>query len=160
MIKTGKYNHSDSHGAPGFTLLEILIAMALLAISITVLVELFSANLRNIATSQNYVPAVVAAEAKMSEMMTADVFEENTTNIKTDEGYRIEVAVSEVLRERMQSLPVKLLDIQVTVRWIMDRKEKTFRLHSYKVIRRPGFDEKKEGKTEEKSAPPNEKKQE
>jgi prepilin-type N-terminal cleavage/methylation domain-containing protein len=156
LIKAEKHIRPGCRTPRGFTLLEILIAMALLAIAITVLVELFSTNLRNIATSQNYIPAVVAAETMMSNVLSRDLIDETVTNIKTDEGYRIDVVVSEALRERMQSLPIKLLDIQVTVRWTMDQKEKMFRLHSYKTVPRQGFEEKTEDKTKEKPVPKNE----
>lgn len=156
LIKTEKHIYPGCRKTRGFTLLEILIAMALLAISITVLVELFSANLRNIATSQNYIPAMVAAEVTMSDILSKDLIEETAINVKTDEGYKIDVVVSEALWERMQSLPVKLLNIQVTVRWMMDQKEKMFRLHSYKTVPRSGLEEKTEDKPQEKLVQKNE----
>jgi len=110
--------------------------------------------MRNISKSQNYVPAVVAAEAKMTEMMARDVMEEDSTSVKTDDGYTIETAILETLKDRFQSLPVKIMEITVTVRWQMDQKEKTFVLKSFKTISRsgnPAEAEKKDDKKDEKA---------
>ena len=49
----------------GFTLLEVLVATAILGMAIAVILQLFSANLRAIALSRDYVSASIKAEAKM-----------------------------------------------------------------------------------------------
>jgi prepilin-type N-terminal cleavage/methylation domain-containing protein len=45
----------------GFTLLEILVALAILATAVTIIFQLFSAGLRNIAVSEDVVSAAVRA---------------------------------------------------------------------------------------------------
>lgn len=118
----------------GFTLLEILVAMTLMAISITVLVQLFSMNLRNIARSQDYIPAIIAAEAKMSEVLAADTLEEKKISLKTDEGYVVNIEISEVFGKRTKNVPLRLMEVQLTLNWTVDQKEKVFRLHTYKAF--------------------------
>ncbi len=120
----------------GFTLIEILIALTLLGISVAVLAQLISTNLRNISSSQNYVPAVVEAEARMSEIMASDFLEENKLNYKTDEGYVIDVLISEIMKDRFQNLPFKFMEISLTMRWNMAEKEKKFILRSTKTVKR------------------------
>jgi len=54
----------DKHAEKGFTLIEVLVAVALLGIAVTVVIQLFSANLRAIASSEDYIYASARAEAK------------------------------------------------------------------------------------------------
>jgi prepilin-type N-terminal cleavage/methylation domain-containing protein len=84
----------------GFTLLEILVALAIMGIAVTVLFQVFSANLRSIAVSDDYVSAVVRAEAKMREVLDNDKLTENAWSETTAEGYRLNVTVSETLNQR------------------------------------------------------------
>ncbi len=150
MIQSEKHRQSGNIGHDGFTLVEILIALVLLGISIAVLAQLFSTNLRNIGKSQNYVPAVVLAEARMSEILAKDFLDENKTTYKSDDGYLMEVSIIETMKEKFQHLPVKLMEIGLIVRWQMDQKEKTFILKSYKTVRRSALPEETENKTEKK----------
>ena len=48
--------------AQGFTLLEILVALALMSITLAGFIQLFSGSLRAISHSENYVHAALKAE--------------------------------------------------------------------------------------------------
>jgi len=150
LIQSEKHRQSGNIGHDGFTLVEILIALVLLGISIAVLAQLFSTNLRNIGKSQNYVPAIVLAEARMSEILAKDFLDEKKTTYKSDDGYLMEVSIIETMKEKFQHLPVKLMEIGLTVRWQMDQKEKTFTLRSYKTVRRSALPDEPEKKKEKK----------
>mgnify|MGYP002682569124 CR=1 FL=1 len=54
----------------GFTLIEILASLTLIGLAVVYLVQLFSANLRTIGTSQDYMEALTRAEAVMREVET------------------------------------------------------------------------------------------
>ena len=56
----------------GFSLLEVLVAFAILALSLGVLLQIFSRAMNATATSANYSRAVALAEAKLA-MVGADV---------------------------------------------------------------------------------------
>jgi prepilin-type N-terminal cleavage/methylation domain-containing protein len=142
------HRQSENIGNDGFTLVEILIALVLLGISIAVLAQLFSTNLRNIGKSQNYLPAVVLAEARMSEFLAKDVLDEKNVSYQSDDGYLTEVSVVETMKDKFHHLPVKLMEIGLTVRWHTDQKEKIFMLQSYKIVKRAGFPEEAEKKNE------------
>ena len=47
--------------ARGFTLIEILAALTLIGIAVVYLVQLFSANLRTVGTSRDYMEALTRA---------------------------------------------------------------------------------------------------
>lgn len=50
----------------GFTLIEILVAFMILAMSLTVIFRIFSGGLRNVALSEDYARAVLVAESQLS----------------------------------------------------------------------------------------------
>ena len=84
-------------------------ATAILGIAIAVVLQLFSANLRSISLSGDYVTAATRADAKMKEILNGDEkLSEKAFSETTDDGYRIDVSVTEVLKERTDTLPVKL----------------------------------------------------
>lgn len=121
-------------GKKGFTLLEVLVATAILAIAITVILQLFSANLRNIAVSDDYVKAVTKAHIKMREILDeSDISEKAYTEV-TNDGYRMDVSISEMLKDRTENLNVKIFEISLKVSWWKGNKEKFLNLKTMKTV--------------------------
>lgn len=120
--------------AGGFTLLEVLVAVALLGIAITVVLQLFSADLKAIAASEEYVSAAAKAEAKIREVQDNDSLSEGSTSEITNDGYRVDVSVASTLGERTDTLQVMLMDILVTVRWTKGAKERSLSLRTMKLV--------------------------
>ena len=121
----------------GFTLLEVLVAISILGIAIAVVLQLFSANLRAISLSGDYVTAATRADAKLKEILNGDEkLSEKATSETTDDGYRIDVSVTEVLKERTETLPVKLLELELTMRWVRGTKERSLTMRTMKVVRK------------------------
>ncbi len=80
----------------GFTLIEVVVAMAILSIGLTVLMELFSGGLRLGRTSGEYSRAVNLGRMKMEEIMTQQNIEEGTDEGKFDDTYRWQVDMKKV----------------------------------------------------------------
>ncbi len=121
----------------GFTLFEVLIAVAILGIAITMVLQLFSADLRSISASEDYVSAAVTAEAKMREVLDDDQLSEGSSSSETtSDGYRTTVSVSKTLEDRTENLPVELLNITVTVYWTKGLGEKSLTLNTMKMVAR------------------------
>jgi len=120
----------------GFTLIEILASLTLIGLAVVYLVQLFSANLRTIVTSQDYMEALTRAEAVMREITERDKIEEASWQEETDQGYRVAVSVSEAEKERTEDLPVKLLRIEMTFSWETASRKKSITLRSLKVVER------------------------
>lgn len=118
----------------GFTLLEVLAAIALLAMAVAVVFQLFSADLRSVAASEDYVTAVTKANAKMREVLDDDKLSEKSWSETTDDGYRMDVSVSEVMQDRTEKLQVQLFEITVTVSWAKGTKTPSVSLHTMKVM--------------------------
>jgi type II secretion system protein I len=131
----------SNHEAPvfsraGFTLLEVLVATALLGIAVAVILQLFSSNLRALSVSEDFVHASIKAEVKMREVLDNDKPSETSSSETTDDGYRVDVWIKDTLKERTENIDIKLFQIDVTVRWMKGTKERSFTLRSLKAVRK------------------------
>ncbi len=120
----------------GFTLLEVLVALALLSIALVVILQVFSANINGITLSDKYVKAVMKAESRMREVLDDEDIAENSSSEMTEDGYRIDTAIKSAEDKRTENLPVRLLDITLTVRWTEGTKERALTLKTMKTIPR------------------------
>lgn len=136
-LKTSRdFRFSIFDDRSGFTLLEVLVALAILGTAVTLVFQLFSANMRNIALSEDYLSATVAAEARMQEVLDDDGLALTSWSETTGDGYRIDVVVSDALQQRTGELPVKLLEVALTVSWATNTKQKSLTLRTMKMVER------------------------
>ena len=120
----------------GFTLLEVLVATVILGIAVAVVLQLFSANLRAISDSGDYVIAVTRAEMKMREILATDNLPETAYSETTNDGYRMDVAIAETLNDRTENLQTRLLEIVLTIHWTKGTKERSYTLRTMKLVKR------------------------
>jgi type II secretion system protein I len=118
----------------GFTLIEVLVALTIMAFAVVYLVNLMSSNLRLISTSGDYMDALVQAESKMREIVSRNKLEETSWREETDEGYQVDVSISEALKERSENLPMKLLRIEMNFSWQKALRKKTLTLTTLKMV--------------------------
>jgi len=118
----------------GFTLLEVLIAMAVLSIALVAVFELFSSGLRGMSASVEYAEAVVKAEAKMREILDDEAIAAKSWQETSEDGYRYDVVIKKTDEDRTDKLPVDLLDITLTVNWTRGIKERTLKLKTLKLV--------------------------
>lgn len=124
----------DKNAEKGFTLIEVLVAVALLGIAVTVVIQLFSANLRALASSEDYIYASAKAEAMMREILDDDELSETSFSEITDDGYRIDVSIAEVLQDRTENLQVRLLEVVLAVYWTSGTRERSMTLRTMKML--------------------------
>jgi prepilin-type N-terminal cleavage/methylation domain-containing protein len=125
------------HVSPhGFTLLEILVALVILGTAVVIVLQLFSSGLRSIHASEDLALASLTAEAKFQEILEDPALDEKITTEVTESGYRFDLAVTEALKERTENLTIKMLQVDLTVRWITGSKERSLTLRSLKVVDR------------------------
>ena len=118
----------------GFTLMEVLVSLAIMGIAVTYVIQLFSVNLGSISASEKYSAAVLRAESRMRQILDDDPAEEKSWSEETDDGYRMDLTVSEVLPDRTENLQIKLIEIDLTVHWQQGSKEKAMTLSTLKVV--------------------------
>lgn len=120
----------------GFTLLEILVALAIMSIALVVVFQLFSANMRGIIASGDYINASMLAESKMREVLSEDKLTEKSSSDVTEDGHQIDVVVTDADEKRTDNLQVKLLKIDVTVHWKKGSRERTITLETMKLVKK------------------------
>ena len=105
----------------GFTLVETLTAMMILAISLTVILQIFSGGLRASRVSDEYNRAVFHAREKMEAFLLLDRLRDETLQGDFSDGYtwtaRIVRLPNEENSDEAADLPVHLFGIVVTVFW-------------------------------------------
>lgn len=102
----------------GFSLLEVIIALALLGIALVSLVELFSISLRSTRKSSEYTTALIYARSLMDEAYAAPSLEAGEDDFDFGDGYRATRAVREIAVGEEEAEPsYRLCEITVTVTW-------------------------------------------
>jgi general secretion pathway protein I len=131
----------------GFTLLEVLVAVAILGVGLTIIIELFSGGLRLGRTSEEYTRAVNYARLKMEEMAVKPTIKEGSEEGEFDETFRWQVEVKKVNLLPVENKPdfkppAQFFQVQISVIWKSGSKERSTRIESYRTIK-PEDDEKK-----------------
>jgi len=131
----------------GFTLIEVVIALAILGIGLTVIIELFSGGLRLARISEEYTRGANYARIKMGEIASQQGIKEGDEEGKFDETYRWEVGVKKIdilpIEKTIEfKPPVEFYQIKVTILWKSGSKERSMSAESYKTVK-PEADEKK-----------------
>ena len=122
-------------GKGGFTLLEVLVAFVLLAVTVTIILQLFSSNLKALSTSEDYTSAVVRVEAKMREILDNEQLLETAWSEVSPEGYKFDVTVANAYETRTKDLPLKIMEIGVTMSWRKGGKERALTLKTMKAVK-------------------------
>ena len=131
----------------GFTLMEVVIALAILGIGLMVIIELFSGGLRLARTSEEYTRAMNYGRMKMEEISSKQNIEEGTEEGKFDDTFRWQVGVKKVdILQVDKSIdfkpPVELFQVKVDILWTSGSKERSASIESFKT-KKTGTDEKK-----------------
>jgi general secretion pathway protein I len=125
----------------GFTLIEIVVALAILGIGLTVIIELFSGGLRLGRTSEEYTRAMGYARVKMEEIISKRNIQEGTDAGDFDKTFRWQVDVKKIdLLPVGKSLdlkdvkpPVDLFLVKVNILWKSGSKQRSASLETYKT---------------------------
>ena len=130
----------------GFTLIEILVAISVLAISLVVILQLFSGGLKAVRLSNDYTRAVFYAREKMDELLLSGDLAPGTLQGESDDSLRwtAEIELVEPETDEGPDLPCDLLKITLRVMWAEGEKKKRFQLSTLKVVEK-GEDEISEG---------------
>ena len=134
MFTDSKNNQPVSQRERGFTLLEILVALAIVGIALTGVLQIFSSDLKGITEADDYVKSAIKAESVMREKLDNDELEEGSWVESTEDGYDISVTVKGIEEERTEDLSVRLLEVTLKFSWLRDEKERALNLMTVKLI--------------------------
>ncbi len=125
----------------GFTLIEVVVALAILGVGLTVIIELFSGGLRLARASMEYTNAVNYARIKMEEIAVKPALEEGTEEGESeDKTFRWQVGVRKVdFLSIDKSIdykpPIELFQVKIDVFWKSGSKERSTSVESLKAIK-------------------------
>jgi len=125
----------------GFTLIETLIATSILAISIVVILQLFSGGLKSSKLSEEYTRGIFHAREKMDEILLAAELNEGVIDGKFDDDFRwrAEARHLDIEEAKDVKLPFRAFNIDLDVMWDADGHEKHFAISAIKLVK-PGKD--------------------
>ena len=124
----------------GFTLIEVVVALAILGIGLTVIIELFAGGLRSARVSQEYSTALNYVRSKMEEVMVQPTLKEGTEEGEFDDTFHWQVGVEKVNilpveLDKDFKPPVDLFQVTLTVNWKSGSKTRTTTVRSFKTFK-------------------------
>lgn len=128
-MKINKTKHSA-----GFSLIEVLVALTILAISFGVIFEIFSGGLRRVNDGSQGFKAMLQAETLMNDLGHNLPIREGAQQGTTDLGYKWQIDIKPYEPDMgdvdVESPLGELYDISITVRWQSGLRERQVTIHS------------------------------
>ena len=126
----------------GFTLIEVVVALAILGVGLIVIIELFSGGLRLGRTSGEYTQAMGYARLKMEDIALSPQLAEGIEEGEFDKIFRwqLEVKKVEILPSEGAvdiTLPIELYRIKMNVLWKSGAKERSAVIETLKAFKLP-----------------------
>lgn len=113
----------------GFTLIEVLVAFLILALSLTVLMRIFSGGLRNVGLAEDYAQAVLVAEAQLAATGVVEPLAIGETTGDWDERFRWQRLIDPYQPwEEGETLNAPVTAYRVTVHVDWEREGRTRRI--------------------------------
>ena len=125
----------------GFTLIEILVSLAILGVGLTVILELFSGGLRSAKISEEYTRAMWYGKDKMEEMLATRDLSEGVTEGNFDDRFswtsKVKKANPSLGQDEMAevNLPIDLYQIIVKVTWSSGKGQKSLEIESLRAFK-------------------------
>ena len=126
----------------GFTLLEVLLAVMILGLSITAILQQFQVALRAGSTAQDITGAVIHAKEKLEELKIDKELSESSEGGSFDDGYEWETVITpyeyieEGDDESYENLKYETFQLKSVVKWRYGEREKQVELTTLKTIRK------------------------
>jgi general secretion pathway protein I len=123
---------SKKHNQHGFTLLETLVALSVLAITLGVIYQIFGTSLRNIQHAKDYSFAQMHAESKLSEIGKGIPVVEGSYGGDIDEKYRWRVYVEPASSINSESV-VFVFKVTLTISWGTKGKDRSIEVSTLRL---------------------------
>ncbi len=121
----------------GYTLIEVLIAMMILALALTVIFRIFSGGLRNIGVAADYSRAVTVAESVLAATSVTEILQPGETSGRLFEKYSWVRTVSPYRPESEPTAAnpsVEAFHVLVTVEWRGRNKTRSIDLSTLQLV--------------------------
>lgn len=123
----------------GFSLLEVLVAFVILALTLGVFMRIFSGGLGNIGAAENYSQAITIAESRLAAIGIETPLAEGESSGVEDRGYAWRSQVKKygggLPVEQGALPPIELFQVDVTVSWGDTASPRSLRLSTLRAAR-------------------------
>ncbi|HMA66611.1 MAG TPA: prepilin-type N-terminal cleavage/methylation domain-containing protein [Desulfosalsimonadaceae bacterium] len=139
-MMTGSETKSRAGGCRGFTLIEVLVAFMILAISIVVVMQLFSGSLKAGAVSTDYFYGIFHAQETMEGLLAQKQLAPGTRAGEYPDGYQWRADIERVEQDAesgRRKLPVAEYRIRLTVFWEKGGRKRDYVLETTKLVLPP-----------------------
>jgi len=134
-IELKNYRLCTAKGA-GFTLIEVIVAVAILSVTLVMIMQLFAAGLKASRASCDYTRAVLHAKDKMEELAASPLHFQENGDFR--DGYKWIADAQpyeEPVNEQLKDAGFKLLKLKVKITWnSTTKKENSVELESLKMV--------------------------
>lgn len=123
-------------------MIEVLVSMMVMAITLTVIMNLFSGGLRSKKRAEEYIKAVDLADSKIQDVLSMDVIEPGVQEGEFDNGYSWKLEIIEQVPEERKGFKstIKIQQIRKTylitldIKWKQGEKEKIYTIKTLQVL--------------------------
>jgi len=127
----------------GFTLLEVLIAVLILGLTVTIILQHYSTALKAAFVDRKVTLAVLHAKEKLEELKVRKEFNEFHESGSFDDGYEWEVNIvpykyedEEENEDFYERLPFETYKLEAVVKWQDGKKRRKIKLSTLKTVRK------------------------
>lgn len=124
----------------GFSLIELLVAIMILAGSLVLIMQLFSGGLKAVTLSENYRRALFHARSKMEEIRVQSRLEPIHLESNIDDIFSVEAVIERILPDEKEGRvretdPLALFDVTVRVYWKEGMGKKNIEISTLTIAR-------------------------
>jgi general secretion pathway protein I len=134
-VSVGVENRPFLQFPPGFTLIENLVAITVLAIALVAILQLFSGGLKSIKLSDEYSRGIFHARELVEQVQVSEGFSEGVLQGRFEDGYKwkAEIKRNPALPDEETKPQFELFEIKVSVTWDSLGSEKHLELMTTKI---------------------------
>lgn len=117
----------------GFTLLETLVALSVLAITLGVLYQIFGVSLRNMQHAKDYSYAQMLAESKLSEIGKGIPVTEGNYGGRIGEKYSWTMDIEPISIDQADDRLVHIFKVNFEITWPGNSKNRSIKIDTYRL---------------------------
>tara|TARA_B100000686_G_scaffold297300_1_gene329492 strand:+ start:604 stop:1248 length:645 start_codon:yes stop_codon:yes gene_type:complete len=127
---------SDKLNEKGFSLLEVIVALSILAAGFVTVLQLFSKSIHSVETSDEYLKAISLAHHKMNGLELDDFKTNNFSGIFDNEpGYRWELSLEPYdTPVNDKEINIQVAKVKLNIIWNYENRERNFEIVTLRTI--------------------------